>query len=100
MAVPLDGFMNRDINNVFLRFTRRAETEALDRLVQTFVDTGSLVTLLESKDHSIVYGRRGTGKTHAFAFLRDRIASRGDIAVYVDVRRLGSTGGLYSDPKI
>lgn len=42
-------------------------------------------------------GRRGTGKTHALSYLEAQIRERGDVAVYVDMRTIGSTGGIYGD---
>jgi hypothetical protein len=62
--------MHADVNKALLKLSKRAETVS-DRakLVQTFVDTGALGTLLVSHDHQIVFGRRGTGKTHALLYL-------------------------------
>ncbi len=56
-----------------------------------------MFTLLSSRDHQVVYGRRGTGKTHALVYLSESIRSQGDIPVYIDMRNIGSTGGIYSD---
>src|SRR6266536_5061537 len=81
----------------FLRISRRAESAAPTTLVETFVDVGPLFTLLSSRDHQILYGRRGTGKTHALTYLRGRALERGDFAALIDLRTIGSTGGLYAD---
>lgn len=94
-----DCSMNRLINTTFLRFSKRAETDANERLVQTFVDSGALATLLLTRDHQIIFGRRGTGKTHAFAYLASTAASH-DYVAYVDMRQLGSSGGIYADASI
>jgi hypothetical protein len=59
-----------------------------------------LFTVLSSLDHQIVYGRRGTGKTHALFYLADEVRQRGDLAVYIDMRTIGSTGGIYGDPNL
>lgn len=83
-----------------MRLSKRAEAVERSRLIETFVDTGSLFTLLSSHDHQIVYGRRGTGKTHALIFLASTVQDARDIAVYVDLRRIGSTGGIYGDELI
>lgn len=92
--------MASKINDVFLRFNRRAETVDPNQLVDTFVDAGPLSALLSSVDHQIMYGRRGTGKTHALTYLAETKATDGDIGFLVDMRTIGSTGGLYSDPSI
>ena len=92
--------MPSKINDVFLRFNRRAETVDPIQLVDTFVDAGPLSALLSSIDHQIMYGRRGTGKTHALTYLAETKTADGDIGFLVDMRTIGSTGGLYSDPTI
>jgi hypothetical protein len=85
------------MNRAFLGLQRRAEQGDPAVLVQTFVDVGPLFTLLSSVDHQILYGRRGTGKTHALQYLRARVRERGDFAAYIDLRTVGSSGGLYGD---
>lgn len=56
--------------------------------------------MLSSADHQIVYGRRGTRKTHALWYLADEVQKRGDLAVFIDMRTIGSTGGVYADPNV
>ena len=79
---------------------KRAETSAPKDLVDTFVDTGTLEVLLSARDHQVIYGRRGTGKTHALVYLAESRKEQGDIPVYIDLRTVGSTGGIYNDPQI
>lgn len=83
-----------------MKLTRRAESVDRETLVGTFVDVGPLFTLLSSHDHQVVYGRRGTGKTHALSFLASNRTREGDIVAYIDLRNLGSSGGVYSDQNI
>lgn len=92
--------INAKLNNALLRLSRRAEAADRATLVGTFVDTGTLGALLASRDHQVIFGRRGTGKTHALLFLGEATTQRGDIAVYVDLRTIGSTGGLYADSSV
>lgn len=68
--------------------------------METFVDVGPLLTLLSSKDHQILYGRRGTGKTHALVYLNNQVGDAGDLPVYIDLRSIGSSGGIYADERI
>ena len=89
-----------EVNTLFLRLSRRAESVDRAKLVETFVDVGPLFTLLSSTDHQVIYGRRGTGKTHAILYLDSTARSKGSLSVYVDLRTIGSTGGLYSDPNM
>ncbi len=92
--------VNARLNNALLRLSKRAEAVDREKLVETFVDTGTLLTLLSSKDHQVIFGRRGTGKTHALLYLADVVSRHKDIAVYVDMRSVGSTGGLYADASL
>jgi hypothetical protein len=91
---------NSAINKAFIGISRRAETVDRKTLVQTFVDIGPLFTVLSSRDHQIVYGRRGTGKTHALVYLVEREFARKSAAVFVDLRNIGSSGGFYGDADV
>lgn len=46
-------------------------------------------------DHQVLYGRRGTGKTHAFGYLASVATSRADIAISIDLRSVGSPNGVF-----
>jgi hypothetical protein len=91
---------NTYINQGLMRIPRRAESADPRDLVTTFVVMRSLAAMLQSADHQILYGRRGTGKTHALYYLRDYVERLGDLPVYVDLRTVGSTGGLYADSNL
>jgi hypothetical protein len=65
--------------------------------VRNFVDSEPLFDLLSSPNHQVIYGRRGTGKTHALKYLGDTVNTRGDHAVYLDLRSIGSNTSIYSD---
>ncbi len=95
-----NAMIPKEINSTFMRLAHRAETTERAKLVETFVDIGPLVTLLSTHNHQITYGRRGTGKTHALVFLTEKAIERKEIPVYVDLRQIGSTGGIYADPNI
>ena len=87
-------------NLAFLRIAKRAERQDDEVLQKTFVDFGSVFTALSSVDHQIVFGRRGTGKTHLLTVLRQTKRASGELAIQIDMRNLGSAGGLYADPSI
>jgi hypothetical protein len=89
--------MTTPTNSAFLKISKRAETSNRQTLIQTFVDVGPLFALLSSLDHQILFGRRGTGKTHALTFLAESREKGGDAVVLVDLRNMGSNGGLYGD---
>ncbi|MCE7006539.1 hypothetical protein LWC34_27455 [Kibdelosporangium philippinense] len=90
----------KHLNQALMRIPRRAENTDRDSLAATYVSAGSFSAMLHSTDHQILYGRRGTGKTHALLHLTDLVRQTGDVAVYVDLRTIGSTGGVYGDPTV
>lgn len=83
-----------------MRIPRRAESTDRSVLAMTFVAAGSFSAMLHSTDHQILYGRRGTGKTHALQYLSTLIEHTGDVPVYVDLRTIGSAEGLYTDSNL
>lgn len=81
------------INRALQQIPSRAERQKGRQLHQTFVDCG-VAEVIDVPDHQILYGRRGTGKTHAFGYLALEAISRGDIAVKIDFRTVGSPNGI------
>lgn len=88
-----------DINRAFNLVPKRAEARASEQLRDTFVDSGVAVAL-EVIDHQVLYGRRGTGKTHVLRYLESVVETRGDVAVYVDLRTIGSPEGLFAGDSV
>jgi Cdc6-like AAA superfamily ATPase len=68
-------------------------------LRETFVDIGPLFSTLKRPEHQVMYGRRGTGKTHALGNLQSYLEQQNICVVYLDMRTVGSAGGIYSDPR-
>jgi hypothetical protein len=97
MPGPID---QSALNTALLKLARRAESVEPQKLTQTFVDIGPLMAILSSADHQIIYGRRGTGKTHALIYSGAEATKRGDRSIYVDLRYIGSSGGVYGDPNV
>ena len=87
-------------NLAFLRIAKRAERQDETVLARTFVDFGSVLTVISAVDHQLIYGRRGTGKTHLLTVLRQSRMEKGEIVLQLDMRNLGSAGGIYSDGTI
>ena len=90
----------RPVNTVLLKLAKRAETYDQQHIIESFVDIGPLFTLLSNADNQILFGRRGTGKTHVLGYLANQIQRGGAIAIQLDMRTIGSTGGIYSDPTL
>ena len=84
-----------ELNSAIVRLAPRAEGQDPTTLIETFEDTGTLFAQLSSTAHQVVYGRRGTGKTHALRYLALTRLDAGDHAVYLDLRTIGSTDSLY-----
>lgn len=80
------------ITQAVLGIHRRAERQPdMEYVTGTFVDNG-IVAQLVNRDNQIVYGRRGTGKTHLLRVLGNLLAQDADNAVcYLDMRMIGST---------
>lgn len=87
-------------NLAFLRIAKRAERQDDEVLHQTFVDFGAVFTTISSIDHQIIFGRRGTGKTHLLTVLRQARRKAGELAIQIDMRTIGSVGGIYGDPTL
>lgn len=85
------------LNRALTKIPSRAEKRDTAALRETFVDSG-VADLLDTVDHQILYGRRGTGKTHAVSYLVAEANSRGHVALNIDLRTVGSPDGLL-DPE-
>jgi hypothetical protein len=85
------------IQKAFINFTLRAEKYSDEMLVDTFVDSAPLLDLLSNANGQVVYGRRGTGKTHALKYLAEVVRNRGEVPIYLDLRSVGSNTSIYND---
>ena len=87
-------------NRCFMRFEDRAERITTKQVADTFVSVGPLMDLLESRNNQVMYGRRGTGKTHALRYMEGIKNDSGDIAIFIDAQNIGSNGSIYNDTTI
>jgi hypothetical protein len=87
---------NAELNAMIIKVARRAETAPDDLLRAAFVPVGSLMTHLASPQNHVLFGRRGTGKTHLLRYLRDLKAAEGALAIYLDLRKIGSPEDVFS----
>jgi hypothetical protein len=94
------GAMNEQVNLTLVQSYKRAERPDETALEDTFVPINALNNLLRSPEHHILYGRRGTGKTHILRHLTRQERDDGIAAIYIDLRTIGSSGGLYADSSI
>lgn len=93
----MDAEALNSIQKALLKFDKRAERVSNEILEATFVDTGPLFDLVSTRNNQVVYGRRGTGKTHVLKYLQQRVTKEGETPVYVDLRSVGSNGSIYGD---
>ena len=87
--------------DAILKMPRRADKWEDDLLVNTFVNIGPLIPLLRGVNNQILFGRRGTGKTHILRYLKSIIENEeNDCCIFIDIRQIGSTGSIYLDNNI
>jgi len=78
---------------------RSEKQNDVQKLIGAFVDVG-ILPQVNNINSQIVYGRRGTGKTHVMKVLSSALSAQNRTAVvYIDARTLGSTN-QFSDPTI
>ncbi|WP_132190492.1 MULTISPECIES: hypothetical protein [Kribbella] len=74
--------------------------ESWDDAEKSFAELENFSDALEIPSHQIILGRRGTGKTHALMNMASKLKRAGDLVIFIDMRQLGSTGGIYGDPRL
>jgi hypothetical protein len=72
----------------------------MKQIADTFVSVGPLLDVLGSTNNQIMYGRRGTGKTHALKYFSTLRRGKGDLALYVDCQAIGSNQSIYEDKEL
>lgn len=91
-----DQHIVKAVSRILQRSERQVDRE---KIVRTFVDIG-ILPQLNNLNNQILYGRRGTGKTHVLKVLKSRLEQEENVAtVYIDSRTLGSTA-QFSDPTV
>lgn len=93
MSVLHDDSVSYAISNLRRRSERQDDIE---KLRSSFVDVG-ILQQLQNTDNQIIYGRRGTGKTHVLKVLASLAAGPEKSACYIDFRTLGSTAQFSDD---
>ncbi|MFA4950016.1 hypothetical protein [Brevundimonas sp.] len=88
--------MDEKIIRAILAIGRRADSVDVETLQSSFVGVGNIDLRLSSPDHQVIYGRRGTGKTHTLKYLVANPPTS-TIPLYIDLRSIGSNGSVYGD---
>ena len=92
--------MEKILSDAISEITLRADKEESQVLFDTFVDVGPLISILSSNNNHVLYGRRGTGKTHVLEYLKNSLLQNGHCAIYLDLRTIGSNQCIYQDSSI
>ena len=89
-------------NRTLVGLKKRAENSLTDSqfIRNAFVDVANTLELLHNGNDQIVLGRRGSGKTHTLLALAENLREAGQIALFVDLRDIGSNSSVYSDPSL
>ena len=91
-----DPELQRAVTHIMQRSEKQRD---LDKLEDTFEDVG-IRAQVENDNNQIIYGRRGTGKTHLLKVLAGALKeSESNVVVYIDARTLGSTA-QFSDTSL
>ncbi len=87
-----DNVLRDAISNIQLRAEKQEDPS---KILASFVDSG-VMAALNNKNSQILYGRRGTGKTHLLRFYEQQLVGVKDCEyLYIDMRTLSSTGSLF-----
>lgn len=82
------------------QLARRAEDLTPEEQAKSFVAIRRIDGALKNRDSRIIFGRRGTGKTHILSYVAQHARKRKEIPLMIDLRTLGSNNSIYSDPSI
>jgi len=89
--------INMTLREVILQIQLRADKWDDDSLVKSFVNVGPLIPLLNGENNQIIFGRRGTGKTHVLRYFKNLKEEQNDCCIFIDLRKIGSSNCIYAD---
>jgi len=87
-------------NKIVMNIAKRAERKGSDYLIKSFVQLDNVFPTLCLEENQLIYGRRGTGKTHLLKYLSSQLINDDEHVIDLDMRLLGSTCGIYSDSNL
>ncbi|MGO4543215.1 hypothetical protein AB4Z29_00245 [Paenibacillus sp. 2TAB23] len=93
MLTPMtDREISKSISNIVKRSERQEDVALLKK---SFTDDVGAYDQIDNNENQIIYGRRGTGKTHILKVLQTNKEPETNIIVhYIDLRTLGSTNSF------
>lgn len=88
VSVISDAKVQKAVANIKQRSEKQRDTQ---KSIDSFVDIG-LFPQIASDNNQVIYGRRGTGKTHLLNYLRAELVKEPNVRVlFLDCRTLGSS---------
>ncbi len=89
------------ILDVVAGIQERADRLPDEQVLATYYDFRAIRTALFSATNGVIFGRRGTGKSHALRYLHKKRAAAGDLVISIDLGAdIGTTGSRYSDASL
>lgn len=88
------------VQDAILQIQLRADKWDENSIVESFVKVGALIPLLDSENNQIIFGRRGTGKTHVLRYFKSIKDGQNDCCIFVDLRKIGSSNSIYADQSL
>ena len=89
------------INSSLSRLARRFEDNpGIREASDLYVDVANIAAIAAGTNSQVIFGRRGTGKTHTLLHLASKFQAAGNLPIYIDLRAIGSETSLYSDGQI
>lgn len=82
------------------QISKRAEDLTKEEQARSFVAIRRIDGALKNRDSRVIFGRRGTGKTHILSYIASQARVAGGIPSLLDLRTLGSNNSIYSDPNL
>ena len=84
---------NAAIKEAIQQIAVRTEREDPDNIIDSFYDC-NIISHLTNKNHQIIQGRRGTGKTHILLVLKNKLESIDCHGIYFDCKATGSAADI------
>ncbi|WP_298642295.1 hypothetical protein [uncultured Tistrella sp.] len=94
------GSKPANASSLLQQISKRAEDLTPDEQSKSFVVIDQIDGALKNRGSQIIFGRRGTGKTHILSYVAGVARGNGDVSCLIDLRTLGSNNSIYSDHTI
>ena len=84
---------NATVKKAIQQIAIRTEREDPENIIDSFYDC-NIISHLTNRNHQIIQGRRGTGKTHILLVLKSRLESSECHGIYFDCKATGSAADI------